>query len=421
MKNEDEKVVVGLDIGTTKVAMVAGQLDANGKLKVLAHSQTESFGVRKGVVINIDKTVESIKKVKEEVEQACNINVNVVNIGIAGEYIHSIQQRGSITREDVEKEISQADIDLMIENMKRLVMPPGEEIIHVIPQEYIVDGMRGILDPVGMQGVMLEANFHIISGKSAAVKNIMRCSDRSGITCIDEIVLEPIASSLSVLSEDEKMIGVALVDIGGGTTDVAVFQDGIIRHTAVIPLGGNIITEDIRTSLSILPQQAEVLKVRYGSSLPVQVKDEVYISIPGLRGRQPREISMKMLANIINARMKDIIEFVQAEIASSGFSKKLTGGIVLTGGGSMLNHVAMQFAHDTGFETRLGLPSEHLSKEVPKELNSPAYSTVFGLVLQGFNKKDSQVKNEQIPNQGKHNKGGGLFKKFSGFFDEPME
>ncbi|HBG70866.1 MAG: cell division protein FtsA [Bacteroidetes bacterium GWF2_43_63] len=420
--NENHEIMVGLDIGTTKIAMIVGYQNEHGKLEILGYGKTESLGVKRGLVANIEKTVEAIKKVVEITEAKSNVNIRTVNVGIAGQHIKSLQHRGSIIRDNTESEIGQEDVERLIENMYKLVMPPGEEIIHVIPQEYIVDGEQGIKDPVGMAGVQLEANFHIITGQITAARNIEKCITRADISMSD-MVLEPIASSYSVLSEEEKEAGVALVDIGGGTTDIAIFQDGIIRHSAVIPLGGDIVTEDVKEGCSILKSYAETLKVKHGSALANEVKDEIYISIPGLKGRPHKEISMKNLARIIQSRMEEIIEFVNYEIKNSGYDRRLIAGIVLTGGGAQLKDIAQLCQFITGHETRIGYPSEHLSANVDKELLLPMYATCIGLVLNGIENSLASQSNSKkiIPNQGKRERGGFIKKIFRGgmnFFDE---
>jgi cell division protein FtsA len=289
-----------------------------------------------------------------------------------------------LMRNDLETEIGQKDIDQLVEDMYKLVMQPGEEIIHVLPQEYIVDNEQGIKDPIGMAGVRLEANFHIITGQIAAAKNIKKCVDKSDLE-VDEMILEPLASSEAVLSEEEKEAGVVLVDIGGGTTDVAIFQDGIIRHTAVIPFGGNVITEDIKEGCTIMKRQAELLKVKFGSALASECQDNEIVCIPGLRGREPKEISVRNLASIIQARMEEIIEHVNYEIKNSGFEKKLIGGIVVTGGGAQLKHITQLFEYLSGMDTRIGYPNEHLAPStLVDNITSPMYSTGIGLVIKGF-------------------------------------
>ena len=380
---ETAEIVVGLDIGTTKIAAIVGRRNEYGKVEILGIGKSESIGVTRGVVANIEKTVQSIRAAVEEAEQKSGVNIRVVNVGIAGQHIKSIQHRGNIMRNTLEDEIHQEDIDVLVENMYKLVMQPGEEIIHVIPQEYIVDKEPGIKDPIGMSGICLEANFHIITGQVAAAKNIHKCVSKAGLE-VAELILEPLASSDAVLSDEEKEAGVVLVDIGGGTTDIAIFQDGIIRHTAVIPFGGNVITEDIKEGCTIIRSQAEALKIKFGSALASENKDEEIVSIPGLRGRDPKEISLKNLASIIQARMEEIVEHIYYEIKNSGYEKKLIAGIVITGGGAQLKHVAQLTEFTTGMDTRIGYPNEHLAKNVSEEIASPMFATGVGLVIKGF-------------------------------------
>lgn len=380
---ETSEIVVGLDIGTTKIACIVGRKNEHGKLEVLGMGKSESIGVIRGVVANIDDTVRSIRKAVEEAEQKSGIKIDVVNVGIAGQHIKSIQHRGMRTRNSVEDEINQTDIDALIDDMHKLVMLPGEEIVHVIPQEYIVDNEQGIKNPIGMSGVRLEANFHIITGQIAAAKNIKRCIDKADLD-VQSIILEPLASSEAVVTEEEKEAGVVLVDIGGGTSDVAIFQDGIIRHTAVIPFGGNVITEDIKTGCTIMKKQAEQLKMKFGSALSSESQENEIVCIPGLRGREPKEISVKNLASIIQARMEEIVEHIYYEIKNSGYEKKLIAGIVVTGGGAQLSHIAQLFEYITGMDVRVGYPNEHLAASTADNLSSPMYATGVGLVLQGF-------------------------------------
>jgi cell division protein FtsA len=278
--------------------------------------------------------------------------------------------------------------------MFNLGMNPGEEIIDVIPQEYIVDGEEGIKQPIGMLGNTLEANFHIIIGQTAAAKNIYKCVRKAGLEVVD-LILEPIASADAVLSEEEKEAGVVLVDIGGGTTDIAIFQDGIIRHTAVIPFGGEVLTEDVKEGCSIIKKHAEELKIKFGSALASENREDEVVAIPGLRGRPPKEITLKNLASIIQARMEEIIEHVYYEIRNSGFEKKLIAGIVLTGGGASLRHLAQLTEFMTGMDTRIGYPNEHLAPETPDEMASPMYATGVGLVIQGIERSTrGKSKNE---------------------------
>ena len=380
------EIVVGLDIGTTKIACIVGRRTQHGKIEILSIGKAESVGVTRGVVSNIEKTVQSIKAAVEEAQSKVKgeLKVRVVNVGIAGQHINSLQHRGMLTRRSLDTEIAQADIDALIEDMYKLVVQPGEEIIHVLPQEYIVDQEQGIKDPIGMSGMRLEANFHIITGHIAAAKNIKKCVDKAGLE-IDEMILEPLASSEAVLSDEEKEAGVVLVDIGGGTTDIAIFQDGIIRHTAVIPFGGNVITEDIKEGCTIMKRHAELLKVKFGSALASECHHNEVVCIPGLRGREPKEISVRNLASIIQARMEEIIEHVYYEIKNSGFEKKLIGGIVVTGGGAQMNHITQLFEYITGMDTRIGYPNEHLAPTTTAEnITSPMSATGIGLVVKGF-------------------------------------
>jgi cell division protein FtsA len=383
------EIIVGLDIGTTKIAIIVGRKNEFGKIEILGHGKTPSIGVRRGVVANIDNTVQSIKDAVAEASQKSGVEIKYVNVGIAGQHIKSLQHRGSMMRKESEVEISQDDIDNLCNSMYNLNMTPGEEIIEVIPQDYSIDGDHGIREPKGICGSSLEANFHIIIGQTAAAKNIYRCVRRAGLEVVD-LILEPIASAESVLSEDEKEAGVVLVDIGGGTSDIAIFHENVIRHTAVVPLGGNIITEDIKEGCSIVKKNAEELKVKFGSALAVENREEEIVTIPGLPGRAPKEISMKNLASIIQARMEEIVEYIYFEIKNSGYEKKLYAGIVITGGGALLKHLAQLVEFKTGMDTRIGYPNEHLANDVPADIASPMYSTGIGLVIVGIDRYEKE-------------------------------
>ena len=416
------EIVVGLDIGTTKIACLVGRKTEHGKIEILGVGKAPSLGVTRGVVSNIEKTVQSIRAAVEEAEAKSGVEINVVNVGIAGQHIKSLQHRGMITRDTIDEEISQKDVDELIDDMYKLVMMPGEEIIHVLPQEYIVDREPGIKDPIGMSGVQLEANFHIITGQIAAAKNIFKCVNKAGLE-VAELILEPLASSSAVLSEEEKEAGVALIDIGGGTTDIAIFHDGIIRHTAVIPFGGNVITEDIKEGCTIMHRQAELLKTKFGAALPQATQDNEIVCIPGLRGRDPKEISVKNLANIISARMSEIIEHIYFEIKNSGFDKKLIGGIVVTGGGSQLKHINQLMEFTTGIDSRIGYPNEHLSANTNINVTSPLFATGVGLVAKGFEQFELlKARNEKISTRMHSQKyRGGFFEKIKTFFDEKVD
>ena len=360
----EDKITIGLDIGTTKISVIIGKITKHGKIEILGIGKAPSAGVIRGIVANIEKTTQSIQQALNEASTKSGLKIKNVNVGIAGQHIKSLQHRGQIVRENLELEIGDSDIEILTNNMYKLIMVPGEEIIHVFPQEYIVDKEDGIYDPKGMVGVQLEANFHIITGQTAAIKNIKKCINKANIA-MTGLTLEPIASASAVLDLEEIEAGVALVDIGGGTTDIAIFKDGIIRHTAVIPFGGNVITNDIKEGCSILEKQAEQLKIKFGSALSTQNKDNEIVSIPGLRGRDPKEISLKNLASIIQARMEEIIELVVHEIKNSGYHNKLIGGIVLTGGGSQLKHLSQLVEYHCGIQCRVGYPNEHLASTSP--------------------------------------------------------
>ena len=386
-----QQIAVGLDIGTTKIAAMIGRLDGYGKLEIIGMGQAKSLGVHRGVVTNITQTIESIKQAIEEAEQQSGLDIKSVIVGIAGQHIRSLQHSDYIIRQNSDDVIEDQDIDNLIENVHNLVMLPGEEIIHVLPQEYKVDGQAEIMEPRGMYGSRLEANFHIVVGQISSIKNIGRCVKSSDLNVAD-ITLEPLASAEAVLSQEEKEAGVVLVDIGGGTTDIAIFKDGIIRHTAVIPFGGNVITEDIKEGCSIIEKQAELLKVKFGSAWPGENKENEIVSIPGLRGREPKEISLKNLSKIIHARVVEIIEQVYLEIKNYGYDenkKRLIAGIVLTGGGSQLKHIKQLVEFVTGMDTRIGFPNEHLASGSDEEFASPIYATTVGLVLKGLNKSNN--------------------------------
>ena len=385
---EDKKlpigaIMVGLDIGTTKISVIIGRKNQYGKLEILGTGYAISNGVTRGIVSNIDKTVASIVAAINEAKKKSGLEIKEVFIGVAGQHIKSLQHRGEIVRDNTETEIAKADIEKLKSNMFKLITIPGEEIIHVIPQEYTVDGEDGIEDPIGMSGVKLEANFHVITAQVSAVKNIIKCVERAGLVPKD-LILEPFASAVATLDEDELREGVALVDIGGGTTDVAIFLGNIIRHTAVIPFGGNVITKDIKSGLEILENQAELLKVKFGSAMYTQEQENVMVAIPGLRGRPPKEIAVRNLSEIIGARYKEIIDLVYHEIKASGYEHKLMTGIVITGGGSLIKNLKQLVAYVSGKETRIGYPNEHLGPESKDVVVSPIYSTGVGLVLKGF-------------------------------------
>ncbi len=390
--NKKDQIIAAIDIGTTKIVSIIGRKDENNKIEVLGMHMAPSKGVQRGTVINIDETVNTIKQTIDGVYADSGIVMKDVYVGIAGQHVKTIKNRGYINRRNFDTEITQDEVDKLNEDMYNLSVGLGEEILHVIPQNYIVDNEHGIKYPVGMTGKRLEANFIIVVGQVSSARNIEKCIQRVGLK-INSMILEPIASSEAVVTEDEKEAGVALIDIGGGTTDLVVYYDGIIRHTAVIPFGGNVLTSDIKEGCSILQRQAEQLKIQYGMALGDMAPDDKVITIPGIAGRAPKEISFKNLAYIIESRMEEIIGAVSFEIESSGYYDKLSAGIVLTGGGSLLKYLQELVNFKTGLDVRIGYPDEHLSGNLDDYVNHPMFSTSVGLLLKGaeFAKQNGQA------------------------------
>lgn len=386
---------MGLDIGTTKIAVIAGRKNEFGKLEILGFGRANSNGVKHGQVLNIDETIKAIRTALENCYASNpNLEVNEVYVGIAGHHIKSLQTRGDIVRHDTENEISQREIDQLIADQYKTYIPAGDQIIDVIPQEYTVDNFQNIGDPIGYGGVKVGANFHIITGDKNAIRNINRSVEKSGLVTKD-LVLQPLASSAAVMAQEDLEAGVAIVDIGGGTTDLAVFYEGILKHTAVIPFAGENITNDIKTGLGVLKTQAEQMKVQFGSALANEAKANAYITIPGLRGMPAKEISVKNLANIIQARMSEILDFVTYHLKQVGLDNKmLNGGIILTGGGSQLKHLIQLTEYVTGLNARIGLPNEHLAAGHIEELAKPTYATCLGLILKGYD--DYEHKRKQF-------------------------
>lgn len=385
-----EKIVVGLDIGTTKICAIVGKQNEYGKINILGLGMAHSDGVSRGVVVNIEKTVQAIREAIAEAEKQSGIKIEVVHVGIAGEHVRSMQHKGIITLNNPDFEITQDDVRRLHEDMFKIATQPGTEIIHVLPQEYEVDNQAGIIDPIGMSGVRLEGNFHIVTGQTTAANNIYKCVVRAGLE-VAELILEPLASSAAVLTTEEKEAGVCLVDIGGGTTDIAVFENNIIRHTAVIPFGGSIVTEDIKHGCKVMKKHAELLKIQYGSALSDAVTEDVVISIPGPRDRPAKEIHKTMLARVIQSRMEEILDFIAAEIKNSGYEDKLVAGIVVTGGGAQLQHMKQVVEYVTGIDTRIGYPGEHLASGLVDEVNMPMFATGTGLVIMGLEATDYAI------------------------------
>jgi cell division protein FtsA len=389
-----DQLIAAIDIGTTKIVAIVGKMNENRKLEVIGMSKTISKGVKRGVVLNIEETVNSIQTTVEEIRNKTGITFSDVFVGIAGQHIRSIRNRTYINRPSFDEEITEKDIEQLVNDMYNSQIEAGEEIIHVLPQSFIVDNETGVKNPIGILGKRLEGNFHIVIGQISSARNMEKCINRVGMNVI-EMILEPLASSEAVLTEDEKEAGVALVDIGGGTTDLAVYYDNVIWHTAVIPFGGNVITHDIKEGCSILGRQAEQLKIQFGSALGDLAQEDKVVTIPGISGRDPKEISFRSLAYIIQSRMEEILDHVIYEIETSGVADKLSAGIVLTGGGALLRHLPQLVKFKTGYDVRVGYPNEHLAAESIEEVNQPMFSTSIGLLLKGYDSMQ-KVKEEEI-------------------------
>ncbi|HUB60086.1 MAG TPA: cell division protein FtsA [Puia sp.] len=381
----EQPIIVGLDIGTTKIAAIAGRKNEYGKLEILGFGRANSNGVKHGQVLNIDETIKAIRMALDNCYASNpNLEIGEVYVGIAGHHIKSLQTRGDIVRQNTEEEITRREIDQLVADQYKTYIPAGDQIIDVIPQEFTVDNFQNIPNPIGYGGVKVGANFHIITGDKNAIRNINRAVEKSNLHTKD-LVLQPLASAAAVMGQEDLEAGVAIVDIGGGTTDLAVFYEGILKHTAVIPFGGENITNDIKTGLGVLKTQAEQMKVQFGSALSNEAKANAYITIPGLRGMPAKEISVKNLAGIIQARMSEIMDFVTYHLKQVGLDNRmLNGGVVMTGGGSQLRHLIQLTEYITGLNARIGYPTEHLAGGHIEELAKPTYSTCIGLILKGY-------------------------------------
>ena len=379
-----QDIIVGLDIGTTKICAIVGQLAENGKINVLGMGKAPSAGgVSRGMVANISKAETAIRAAVEEAQRQSQVEIRTVFVGIAGHHIRSMQHRGTLSRKNAFEEITQGELDKLEADMQTLALEPGMEIIHVLPQEYRIDDEDGVKEPVGRMGVRVECNYHIITGQTAAARHIIMAVRRAGLEVAD-LIVEPFASAAAVLSEAEMEAGVALVDIGGGTTDMCIFEDGFIRHTAIIPIGGDRITKDIQEAFGILKEQAEIVKLNYGSCYPTESMKNDVVVVPGLPGRKPKEISRFAIAQVIQARMEDIIECMNYELEVSGIKHRLAGGIVLTGGGSALDNITQLVTFHSGLEVHIGTPGQRLGRGMIEEVRNPMYATGIGLVMKGF-------------------------------------
>lgn len=395
MNTMEDRIVVGLDIGTTKVCAVVASVDEMQKINILGVGKAPSEGLNRGVVVNIEKTVNAIRTAIEQAQLASGIEVKSVNVGIAGDHIRSLRSKGVITINNRDNEITIKDVERLLEDCQRIMLPTDQQIIHVIPQEFIVDGQDGIGDPVGMSGMRMEAEVHIITGLVSAAKNMFRCVERAEFQVAD-LILEPLASSYAVLDHEEKEAGVVLVDIGGGTTDVAVFQDNTIRHTAVVAIAGQKVTDDIRIGLSVLEDQAEKLKRDHGLAYVDLIQEDEIITVPGIAGRPPKEIKKSILSKIIQARVEEILEIVAIEVKRSGYASEMSAGVVLTGGGSLLDGICPLANDVLGMDAKIGMP-RGLTGGLVNEVKNPIYATGVGLVLHALQHNKQSGGHVMIP------------------------
>ncbi len=414
-----ENIYVGLDIGTTKVCAIVASVNSNNEINILGIGKCKSEGLTRGVITHIDKTTASIRAAIQEAEQQSGTKIQSVVVGIAGDHVQSFQSRGVVAISGAEQEITQADVNRLIDDTKKVALPSDRKILHVIPQEFIVDGQDGVYDPVGMSGVRMEASVHIITGLVSAAQNILRCVQRAGVS-VSDIVLEPIASSDAVLDKEEKEVGVALIDIGGGTTDLAVFEDRTIRHTAVIGIAGSKVTDDVRRGLGILTDQAEQLKVHYGHTHLPSLVDNEPITVPGIGGRDPLQFDKKILCQIIQPRMEEILEIASLEIKRSGYQKHLSAGVVLTGGGSLVKGTSDLAREVLGMPVKIGIPRGFHGGFV-REIENPMFATGVGLVHHAIKTRQLSARDVsgKTPAQEKMDgKAKTIFTRMRGWFDE---
>ena len=389
MEQQNENIIAAIDVGTTKIVVLVGRRDDEGHIEVIGYGRTESKGVRRGAVLNIDEATNSIRTAVQQAEEQSGYKIVEAYVGIAGQHIRSERQSCSKNRNSANDPITQADVDSLIAQMHEVPTEMGEEVLHILPQKYKVDGEDDIKNPVGISGKKLEGDFHIVFGQMAAANNLRRCVENKGLK-VRNLILEPLASATAVLSNDDKELGVALVDIGGGTTDVAVFKNGRISNTAVIPFGGDVITSDIKEGCKILERQAESLKLQFGQAIVTPDLKNKSVTIPGSGGLKPKEISLDILANIIQARMNEIIATVKHILEGAGVQNSLGAGIVLTGGGSMLRYLINLFSFGTRLEVRIGVPNQCIKTEIESVTTMPSNATSIGLLMMGFDNNSAE-------------------------------
>ncbi|MBV1951973.1 MAG: cell division protein FtsA [Cycloclasticus sp.] len=377
-KNSDKNLIVGLDIGTSKVAAIVGEVTPDGTIDVIGIGSNRSRGLKKGVVVNLESTVHSIQRAVEEAELMAGCQINSVYVGIAGSHISSLNSNGVVAIR--ENEVIQSDIERVIDSARAVAIPADQKILHIMPQEFIIDGQEGIKEPVGMAGIRLEAKVHIVTGAVSAAQNIIKCVRRCGLE-VDDIILEQLASSSSVLMDDEKELGVCLVDIGGGTADIAVFCDGFIRHTAVIPIAGDQVTNDIAVALRTPTQSADDIKLKYACALTQLVQQDEMIDVPSIGDRPTRKISRANLAEIIEPRYEELMMLIQAELRRSGYEDLVAAGVVLTGGSAKVEGLVELAEEVFHMPVRLGAP-QYVSG-LSDVVRNPIYATGVGLLLFG--------------------------------------
>jgi cell division protein FtsA len=378
-KKPPKDLIVGLDVGTSKVVVLVGEVGSEGHVEVIGIGSHPSYGLKRGVVVNIEATVQSIQRAVEEAELMAGCEIHSAYTGIAGSHIRSLNSHGMVAIRD--KEVLALDIERVIDAAKAVAIPADQRILHILPQEFAIDNQEGIREPVGMSGVRLEAKVHIVTSAVSASQNIVKCVQRCGLQ-VQDIILEQLASSLSVLTEDEKELGVCLIDIGGGTTDIAVFTAGAIRHTAVIPIAGDQVTNDIAVALRTPSKNAEEIKIKYACVLPQNMDPNDYIEVPSVAQRAPRQLSRKALAEVVGARYEELFALVLAELRRSGFEDMVASGLVITGGASQVEGIVELAETIFQMPVRLGMP-QHV-RGLKDVLESPAYATGVGLLLYGY-------------------------------------
>jgi len=375
---EDKNLIVGLDVGTSKIVAIVAELQPEGTLKVIGLGQHVSRGLKKGVVVNIESTMQSIQRALEEAELMADCKINNVYTGIAGSHIKSLNSHGMVKIKDAE--VSQMDVDRVVETARAIALPADQQILHILTQEFIIDGQEDVREPLGMSGMKLEVKVHIVTGAVAAAQNIVKCIKRCGIE-VSDLILQPLASSLAVLTEDEKELGVCLVDIGGGTTDIAVFKQGAIRHTAVVPIAGDQMTNDVAVAFRTPTQAAEEIKIKHGCALRQLADPREIVEVPGVDGRDPRQLSVQTLAEVLEPRIVELYELVLNELRRSGMEEMIASGIVITGGSAMMRGMVELGEEIFHMPVRLGMP--RYVGGLSEVISNPRYATGVGLVLMG--------------------------------------